>query len=65
MNSGDIFKLQKILGHRSIEMTLRYTHLAPHAFADDYGRLPEVSGQFTSGASDEEEVTQEPRRIHA
>ena len=39
MRGGDLFKLQKILGHSSIEITLRYAHLAPHAFADDYGRL--------------------------
>jgi integrase len=28
MNGGDIFKLQKMLGHASIQMTLRYSHLA-------------------------------------
>jgi integrase len=39
MNGGDIFKLQKILGHKSIEMTMRYAHLAPSAFSGDYGRL--------------------------
>jgi integrase len=39
MNGGDVFKLQQILGHQSMTMTLRYAHLAPHAFADDYGRL--------------------------
>jgi hypothetical protein len=32
-------KLQKILGHKSVQMTQRYAHLAPEAFAGDYGRL--------------------------
>jgi integrase len=36
---GDLFKLQKILGHQSVQMTMRYAHLAPDAFNDDYGRL--------------------------
>lgn len=39
MNGGDVFKLQKILGHKSITMTMKYAHLAPHAFAEDYGRF--------------------------
>lgn len=39
MRGGDLFKLQKILGHKSIQMTQRYSHLAPDAFAGDYGRL--------------------------
>jgi integrase len=41
-NGGDIFKLQKILGHKSIQMTMRYAHLAPHAFVADYARLGEA-----------------------
>jgi integrase len=43
MNGGDIFKLQKILGHKSVQMTMRYAHLAPNAFAADYGRLDPVA----------------------
>lgn len=39
MRGGDMFKLQKILGHQSMAMTERYSHLAPNMFADDYGRL--------------------------
>jgi integrase len=39
MRGGDLYKLQKILGHKSIQMTERYSHLAPEAFASDYGRL--------------------------
>lgn len=39
MNSGDVFKLQKILGHKDIKMTMRYAHLAPAAYAADFGRL--------------------------
>lgn len=29
MNGGNLFKLQKILGHSDIKMTMRYAHLAP------------------------------------
>jgi integrase len=39
MNGGDIFRLKKILGHKTMAMTDRYSHLAPEAFASDYGRL--------------------------
>ncbi|MFZ5480454.1 MAG: tyrosine-type recombinase/integrase [Myxococcota bacterium] len=46
MAGGDIFKLQKILGHSSLASTLRYAHLAPEAFREDWGRLgsSEASG---------------------
>ena len=29
MNGGNIYDLQKIMGHTSLEMTQRYAHLAP------------------------------------
>ncbi|HMI82580.1 MAG TPA: tyrosine-type recombinase/integrase [Polyangiaceae bacterium] len=48
MRGGDIFKLQRILGHQSIAMTMRYAHLAPGAFAADYDRLGQAVS--TTGA---------------
>jgi len=39
MRGGDLFKLQKILGHQCVQMTMRYAHLAPEAFAADWARL--------------------------
>ena len=39
MAGGDLFKLQKILGHKSTELTLRYAHLSPAAFMGDLGRF--------------------------
>jgi integrase len=39
VHGGDLFKLQKILGHKTVQMTMRYAHLQPAAFASDYARL--------------------------
>jgi integrase len=39
MAGGDLFRLQKVLGHKSITMTQRYAHLSPDVFAADYARL--------------------------
>jgi len=43
MKGGDLFKLQKILGHKTVQMTMRYAHLAPHAFAEDFKRMGDSS----------------------
>ncbi|OFZ15285.1 MAG: hypothetical protein A2X86_08155 [Bdellovibrionales bacterium GWA2_49_15] len=34
MNGGNIYDLQKILGHTQIEMTMRYAHLSPDHLAE-------------------------------
>lgn len=34
MNGGNILTLQKILGHHSLDMTIRYAHLAPEHLED-------------------------------
>ena len=34
MNGGDLIKLQKLLGHSTVIMTMRYAHLAPNALED-------------------------------
>ncbi len=39
MAGGDPYKLQKILGHKSFQMTQRYAHLAPEAFSGQWGLL--------------------------
>lgn len=34
MAGGEIYKLQRLLGHSSIQMTERYSHLSPDHLAD-------------------------------
>ncbi len=38
MNGGDLLKLQKLLGHSTVLMTMRYAHLAPDALDDVLGK---------------------------
>jgi len=40
MNGGDILTLKKVLGHSTINMTLRYAHLAPDHLRDAVSRGP-------------------------
>lgn len=45
MKGGDLFKLQQILGHKSVQMTMRYAHLQPAAFTEDHGRFSALSSR--------------------
>ncbi|QJQ96258.1 MULTISPECIES: tyrosine-type recombinase/integrase [Halomonadaceae] len=42
MNGGDLLTLQKILGHRTITMTMRYAHLSPDHLADAIKYAPKI-----------------------
>lgn len=40
MNGGDIFRLSRVLGHKSVIVTQRtYAHLVPEAWTQDHGRV--------------------------
>ncbi len=43
LKGGDIYRLQKILGHRSVTTTERYAHMAPAAFREDWDRFPDLA----------------------
>ncbi|WP_417584868.1 tyrosine-type recombinase/integrase [Nitrincola sp.] len=49
MNGGNILTLQKILGHSSVNMTMRYAHLSPDHLQDaiKYGPLSRVVDSST------------------
>lgn len=42
MNGGDVLTLQKILGHQTIQMTMRYAHLSPDHLADAIKYAPRI-----------------------
>ena len=43
LNGGDIYRLQRVLGHANVSMTMRYAHLAPDVFVSDHARLPDMT----------------------
>lgn len=49
-NGGNILTLQKILGHSSLAMTMRYAHLAPDHLADALTLNPLQCGQILGNA---------------
>jgi len=48
MSGEDLPTVKEILGHREIEMTIRYSHLAPAHKAKAVEKLGEVLERFTN-----------------
>ncbi|WP_422822622.1 tyrosine-type recombinase/integrase [Vreelandella titanicae] len=44
INGGNLLTLQKIMGHQSIQMTMRYAHLAPDHLKETVTFGPKIFG---------------------
>ncbi len=62
MSGADLATVKEILGHREIEMTLRYSHLAPAHKAKAVERLGEVLEEITKPKEKESEHTAETEK---
>lgn len=63
-NGGNILTLQKILGHSSLAMTMRYAHLAPDHLVDAV-RFGPLAGfdTFSTVVDSENKNPEIPRKI--
>lgn len=59
MNNGNLFDLQKLLGHTKNDMTMRYAHLSPDHLQDSV-RFMSISGEKNINRPDLDQVQIEP-----
>jgi len=62
MNGGSLLALQKILGHSSLAMTMRYAHLAPDHMQDvlTFGPARDFRHFFDSDGGKSSEAGEKP-----
>ena len=60
LRGGDLFRLQKILGHKDSAVTQRYAHLMPSAFQNDWARFGKAEEPTTGEVVN---LVQEEKRI--
>jgi len=65
MGGVDLPTVKEILGHREIEMTLRYSHLAPGHKAKAIEKLGEVLNSAVQNRENRAQEAQEPRALVA